>query len=70
MKQETLKKLQELVQSQRLEFTDVAEGVAVNHDLTDAELKELVEIEYGTTSQDIVKLFTVICKKLLKEAHQ
>lgn len=68
MKIETLKKLQELVNAKRLEFSDVPEGLAVNHDLSDEELKELVELEYGQVTQSVVDLFTVMCKKLLKDA--
>jgi hypothetical protein len=68
MKKETLTKLAELVKAERLKFEDVPEGLAVNHDLTDDELKELVQLEYGNVTQDTVALFTVMCKKLAKQA--
>ena len=68
MKQETLLKLQELTQNSRLQFEDVAEGLAVNHDLSDSEMLELVQIEYGTITQPVEELFAVICKKLVRQA--
>ena len=64
MKPETLIKLKSFIDSGRIEFTEKA----INFDLTDKELKDLVELEYGQTSQDVVQLFTVMCKKLVNLA--
>lgn len=68
MKQETLHKLAQLTSQKRLQFEDVAEGLAVNHDLSDEEMTELVHLEYGETSQSKEELFKCICKKLVKSA--
>ena len=68
MKKQTLELLLKHITTGRIEFSDVDEGLAVEHDLTDDELRELVELEYGTTSQSVDELFKVLCKKLLKEA--
>lgn len=38
-----------------------------SHSLTDEELLRLVELEYGQTLQDVLQLFTVMCKKYVKE---
>lgn len=64
MKIETAKKLQEL--SDRLKFEIVDEGIDVTYDLTDEEIRELVELEYGQTKQDVVELFKCILKKVIK----
>ena len=68
MKDQTLAKFKELSQNKRILFTDVAEGLQLEHDLTDSELAEIVQIEYGQTEQSVVELFTVLCKKLVKHA--
>ena len=65
MKEETLKKLKELAQSQKISFGTVPEGLSVEYNLTDEELRELVELEYGQTSQSLESLFTTLCKKFV-----
>lgn len=70
MKTETAQKLKELIENNRIEFEDVPEGLAVNHDLTDAELEQFVQLEYGQITQPVVELFTVICKKAVKLAME
>jgi hypothetical protein len=68
VKIQTLEKLHEFVNDNRIEFTEDPKGLAVKYDLSDEELSELVQIEYGQTSQSVVELFTVMCKKLVKIA--
>lgn len=65
MKQETLLKLEQLIKDSRFEFVDITGGLSIQYDLTDEELRELVEMEYGQTQQSAVELFTVMCKKLV-----
>lgn len=66
VKKETILKFQEYLSQDKLELNSTDTGISVDYDLTDDELKELVELEYGQTSQDVVQLFTVLCKKLVK----
>jgi hypothetical protein len=40
----------------------------VDHDLTDEEILEIVESEYGPTSQNVEGLFHIIMKKAVKLA--
>lgn len=68
MKQQTALKLKELCDAKKIEFSPVPEGISVDYDLTDDELREFVEIEYGQTQQSVVELFTAICKKAVKLA--
>ena len=68
MKKETALKLSELLQSKRVTFEPANGGFSVDYDLSDDELRQFVELEYGQTSQDIVQLFTKICTKLVKIA--
>lgn len=68
MKKETLLKLKKLVKDERLEFVEDSEGLAINYTMSDEELRELVETEYGPTYQPIEELFKVMIKKLLKNA--
>jgi hypothetical protein len=68
MKAVTVKKLKELMDQNRLKFSDTDKGISVEFDLEDEELREIVEIEYGQTSQDVVQLFQCVVKKLIQNA--
>lgn len=68
MKPETLQLLAQLQSQSRIEFTDTGTDLAINYDLTDNELRELVELEYGKTSQSLEELFKCLCKKAVKLA--
>jgi N-methylhydantoinase B/oxoprolinase/acetone carboxylase alpha subunit len=70
MKSETAAKLKELVQSQRVKFEATEKGIEVDFDLTDEELREFVELEYGQTTQDVVQLFQCILKTAIKLARE
>lgn len=68
MKKETAELLQKYSTSGNLTFAPVSEGIEVKYDLSDAEILELVETEYGKPVQDVNELFTVIIKKVVKLA--
>lgn len=68
MKALTVKKLKQLMDENKLKFTDTEKGLNVDFALEDEELKEIVELEYGPTNQDVVQLFQCIVKKLVQTA--
>lgn len=68
MKIETATKLQEYSQSEKLKFTVVDSGIDVTYTLTDEEIQELVELEYGKTLQSVPELFKCILAKVVKLA--
>ena len=70
MKKQTAAKLKELLDNEKIVFSDSGTDIVVNYDLTNEELRELVEIEYGQTQQSVVELFTVLCKKVVKLAYE
>lgn len=70
MKPSTAEKLKELVQSQSVTFTASDKGIEVDYTLTDEELREFVELEYGQTSQNVVDLFKCILKEAIKLAKE
>lgn len=65
LKIETATKLQEFSQSDKLKFEIVDTGIDVTYTLTDEEILELVELEYGQTAQDVLELFKCILSKQL-----
>ena len=68
MKLETIAKLKELCDANKIEFVDTGTDLAVNYTLTDEELLQFVELEYGQTQQSVLQLFQCICKKAVKLA--
>lgn len=68
MKQETATKLKEYIDNKRIEFSDVEEGFSIDFDLEDSEILELVELEYGKTTQDVMALFQCVLKNAIKLA--
>lgn len=55
MKDQTIHKLREL--HSQIDFTTGASS------LSDAQIKDIVNIEYGQTLQSVVELFRCICRK-------
>ena len=68
MKPETLTKLKLFIDQNRIELRESSEGLAIDFDLTDEELSQFVELEYGQTKQNVVELFKCIVKKAVKSA--
>lgn len=68
MKKETAELLQKYTTSGNMTFAPVDEGIEVKYNLSDAEILELVEAEYGNPVQDVNELFTVIIKNVVKMA--
>lgn len=66
MKKQTAEKLLELNTAERLKFDFTDAGIELSHDLSDEELKELVELEYGQTQQSVLELFKCIIKEVVK----
>jgi hypothetical protein len=62
MKPETANLLKSHLDQHRFKFVDSELGLELEHDFSDDEKKELVELEYGP------KLFVAIMKKLIKLA--
>lgn len=66
MKKQTAETLQKYLP--RFSFALETEGLKIDHDLTDEEILEIVESEYGSTSQNVENLFHIIMKKAVKMA--
>jgi hypothetical protein len=66
MKSETAHLLKKHFEAGKFTFAPIDTSVQVDYDLSDAEVKEIVETEYGTAlSGPVEDLFKVIVKKLL-----
>ena len=66
MKQQTADLIKKHFDNNRFEFAPVDSGLSFNHDLSDDEIIELVQSEYGTSlTQSTDELFKVILKKLM-----
>lgn len=66
MKQQTADKLRSFLPRFQFDFTE--KGLEINHDLTDSEILDIVEQEYGTNPQNVDSLFHIIMKKAVKLA--
>lgn len=69
MKPETSALLLAHYVNQKFHFFASEAGLQLDHNLTDDEMKELVELEYGKTlTAPVNELFVVIMKKLARSA--
>jgi hypothetical protein len=69
MKPQTLQLLKKHLD--RFKFDTSPEGLNFEHDLSDDEIKEIVESEYGTTlTGSVEELFIAIIKKLIKQGME
>jgi hypothetical protein len=67
MKPETATLLKKHLENNKFEFTNTEEGLAFNYELTDDEVLEIVNAEYGPNLVgDVEELFKSIVKKLVK----
>jgi hypothetical protein len=69
MKPETANLLKSHLDQHRFKFVDSELGLELEHDFSDDEKKELVELEYGPKLvAPVDELFVAIMKKLIKLA--
>lgn len=69
MKLETANLLKAHLENKKFEITPAEGGISFEYDLTDDDILEIVEAEYGTSiTQPVPDLFKVIVKDLLKTA--
>lgn len=66
MKKQTAETLQKYLPRFSFEFTE--KGLEIDYDLTDSEILDIVEQEYGTNPQNPDTLFQIIMKKAVKLA--
>jgi len=68
LKTETTHKFAELAKAGKIEFSDTGADIAVNYNLTEEEMGELLHLEYGTVVSSHEELFKVLCKKIIRAA--
>lgn len=68
MKKETAELIQKYTQSGKITMESVEEGLKIESDLTDDQVLELVQLEYGNSPQNVDALFDVILRKVGKMA--